>query len=140
MNMKTSDLDAIFNAADMTLGTARTAANVFVDGFNNIKNAFGSSRRNFQPNNNYYGGMYGGYNYSQPVPYGFGYADYSPYPAYPTMGMNMGYGTPNGFSNNGYFGFSDPSYGTSGNMNTPSGFEGFYNNNHSGPQGGAWGL
>ena len=38
--MTTSDLDAIFNGADMALGTARTAANVFMNGYNDIKNAF----------------------------------------------------------------------------------------------------
>jgi hypothetical protein len=138
--MTTSDLDAIFNGADMALGTARTAANVFMNGYNDIKNAF-SSRRNFQPNN-YYGGMYGGYGYSQPVPYGYGYADYSYYPncsMYPSGSYNMGFGgTPNGYYNNGYFGFSDPTYGSGGQqqMPAPNGYDGFYNSN--GPKGGAW--
>ncbi len=150
MNMKTSDLDAIFNGANVALDTARTAANVFVDGYNGIKGIMNSSRRNFQPG--CYGSMNGGYNYcmSQPVQYGYGYAEnncYPQYSMYPSMGNfgNFGYpGNGNGFVNTGYFGFTDPTYGAgqpSGGMTlnmTPVDGNSYMGN--SGPQGGAWGL
>jgi hypothetical protein len=143
--MTSSDLDAIFGGAGMALDTMRTTSNVLLDGYNNIKNAFGSSRRNFQPNNCYGGGMYGGYGYSQPVSYGYGYADYNCYPnsMYPSMmgGSNYGCMPNNGFMNQGYFGFTDQSYGMGTgtqpqSMPTLGGYDNFYNN--SGPKGGAW--
>lgn len=149
MNMKTSDLDAIFNGANVALDTARTAANVFVDGYNGIKGIMNSSRRNFQPG--CCGGMYGGYGcyQSQPVQYGYGYAEsnypqYSMYPSSSMMGGNFGYpGSGNGFMNSGYFGFTDPTYGagqpTGGMTLNMTPMEGFYSGN-KGPQGGAWGL
>ena len=139
--MTSSDLDAIFGGAGVALDAMRTASGAVLDGYNSIKNSFSSSRRNFQPNN-YYGGMYGGYNYSQPCQYGYGYADYNYYPnTYPSFGGSMGMMPSNGFQNNGYFGFTDPTYGAgNGNPqpmpNLGSGFDNFYNNN--GPKGGAW--
>ena len=146
MNMKTSDLDAIFNGAGVALDTARTATNVFLDGYNTIKGSMGSSRRNFQQG--CCGGMYGGYGYSQPVQYGYGYADngYPQYPMYPSSMMGgFGYPNNNGFMNSGYFGFTDPSYGlgTQNNMGTTLNMSCMQNDcygNNRGPQGGAWGL
>lgn len=117
MNLKATDLDAIFNGANVVLNTSQNVCSAVTNGLNDVRNAIDISRRN-QPFPNQQQMMY-----AQPVTYDYGYADYS--------GYNTGYNSLN-YNNpmmppsvpSGYVGFTNPTYGMNG-----SGI----------PSGGAWG-
>lgn len=145
-DFRSINIDEVFNGANAVLGAAYNASNALVDGWNNLKSN-AASRRNFNGSYGYgqygnYGYGYGGGNYCQPpVNYGYGYADYS-YPpnAYPQMN-----GYPSGYMNQGYFGFTDPTYGMSQSyggypQNNGGPVLDMMPNNAPHPQGGAWGL
>ena len=71
MDIKSVNIDDVFNGANTTLGTMYAAANVLYDGWNNIKNSMSSSRRNMNSGYGYgygYGGSNYGYGYGQPAP------------------------------------------------------------------------
>ena len=145
MDIKSVNIDDVFNGANTTLGTMYAAANVLYDGWNNIKNSMSSSRRNMNGGYGYgygYGGSNYGYGYGQPASYGYGYADYG-YPqqgGYPYGNSMYPYPNNGGFSNPGYFGFTDPSYGLNPGMNQQNGPVLDMMPNMNCPQGGAWGL
>ena len=140
MDFKSVNIDDVFNGANTTLGTMYAAANVLYDGWNNIKNSMGASRRNMNGNNGY-GYGYGGNNYGQPISYGYGYADYSyPQGMYPYGCGSQMYPNNGGFTNSGYFGFTDPGYGLNQGMYQNGPVLDMMPNNMNHPQGGAWGL
>lgn len=120
-----ANLDGIFNTGEAVINAARDVAGAFTKGLDGIKNAPTDSRRNVPVNTGYgqpaapsnynrfvteypysncgngqYGGVFGS-NYSN---YGYG---------------NSGYAQP---QYNGYYGFTDPTYGKIGAsaMNVPN--------------------
>lgn len=124
MNLKSSDLDAIFNGASVAVSTAQNICGAVTSGINDIRNVVDDSRRNIPVGSPQYSG------YRQPVTYGYGYGDTNNYPGYNGY-PSTGYGNNTiGQANmGGYPGFYNPGYGnvvTSGSM-------------FGGPVGGAWG-
>lgn len=145
-NLKSTNLDDVFCGAGAALNTAYTAANVIVDGWNSIKSCMDSSRRNLQPCN--YGYPYGGYGYGYaygypqpPMMMGYPYGYPQEY-HHPGMTPTVGYGTiPPVYPNQGYFGFTDPGYGMSGDPSFNNGMPQMAPNPtvpHAGPQGSGW--
>ena len=135
MNLKSSDIDAIFDGATVTIGAAQNVANAVAAGINGIQNVMDGSRRNV-PNPMGYQPQMG---YQTPVTYGYGYSDNS------YVGYGNGYPQTSQYSgqysqmvpNGGYFGFTDPTYGML------TGNQSFAGNNGipvNGPKGGAWGY
>lgn len=124
MEVKSTDLDAIFNGAGTVLTTTQNVTNAIASGINEVRGLMDNSRRSYQapPQQQY-----------QPVTYGYGYGEnnYNGYPGYQGMSYN-GYPN-NGNMNVGYPGFTNPGYGNMGGypQNNGGGFT-------SGPQGGAW--
>lgn len=123
MNLKATDLDAIFGGANAVLNTSQNVCNAFTNGINDVRNAIDNSRRN-QPFPNQQQ-----MTYAQPVSYDYGYADYNGYNnmGYNSLGYNsLGYNNPMMSQQvpSGYVGFTNPAYGMNG-----SGI----------PSGGAWG-
>lgn len=124
MNVKATDLDAIFNGAGSVINTTQNITNAVAQGITEIKGVMDNSRRStpmMQPQIQTY----------QPVTYGYGYSDNNNYQGYPGMGGYNGYSQMH--MNVGYPGFTNANYG---NM------VGMYQNNQGlsvqGPQGGAW--
>ena len=137
MAITAADVDAIFDGASAVVDATQNIVGAVSSGVNQVQNAFDNSRRNMGPNNANNGGYPSGYGYPQPMNYGYGYAE----PTYPQSYVPMmnginppqfqmpnSYGAPSyqmGQSLQpqmqptypamaGYYGFSDPGYGTSG--------------------------
>ena len=122
MNLKSSDLDAIFNGASSVINTTQNITQAIANGVNDVHNIMDTSRRSIQ--------MSQPSNYQAPVTYGYGYSD-NGYPGYNGMGYN--YYNQNQYQmNTGYAGFTNPNYGSTAGSYYQNGF------NVSGPQGGAW--
>ena len=131
-----SDMDAIFNGAGAVVDATQNVIGAISNGINQVQGAFDGSRRSVpaQPTN--------GYNYYQPVTYGYGYGGYGGYvdmvnnmppqgiippqyqqqPSFGSMHQQIYSPSPtypmtNGYC--GYYGFSDPGYGSNGGGYVP---------------------
>lgn len=106
-----TNLDSIFNTGAVFLDAAHDVVNTVTRGYNDIKNNVPiDSRRNAPVN---YGAQP-----AAPTGYERFVTEY-PYAPAPTYSMGYGYtnnGSVLGNQNNGYFGFTDPTYGKIGSQ------------------------
>lgn len=132
MEVKATDLDAIFNGAGSLINTTQNVTNAIAQGIGEVKGIMDNSRRSMGPMQPQQ------YQYQQPITYGYGYGDnsYNGYPGYPGFSGMSGFGSgyPQTQMNMGYPGFTNQAYGNMGGY-TPNNSNPF---STPGPQGGAW--
>lgn len=122
MNLKSTDLDAIFNGAGAVINTTQNITQAIASGINEVQGIMDNSRRNAP--------MMQAPAYQQPVTYGYGYGD-SGYNGYPGTMSGYNYNPQQPQMNMGYPGFTNPNYGSMAGVAYNPGY-------HNGPQGGAW--